>query len=232
MTENQKRSSAWQCTAWLLAAVLLGGACSTLAAAQQPGTLSPAIAKAQRAHAEEAEEKEAQQPPAKPGVESVRVHGHWIIDVRDKDGKLVEHRDFQNSLLDTGNELLTSLLTGGFSAAYPFIALSGSGLSTLIMVPDPVDCAYTHISSPDCGSDLQMSAGASGLTFTADAATSANVNVDAVTTAVYRCPLSSPASCSLMGNRAALGLTQATLGTPLKLSVGQSIHVQVALTFN
>jgi hypothetical protein len=77
---------------------------------QQTGgsqTAAPAAAKAAATHVEEEEAT----GPQKPG-HGITVHGHWIIDVHDKDGKLVEHRDFHNSLYDVGGGILLRLLDG------------------------------------------------------------------------------------------------------------------------
>src|SRR6185312_9859994 len=49
----------------------------------------------------------------KPGQEGIKVHGHWVMDLKDKDGKVIEHRDFQNSLdRNNGTNLIIDLLTG------------------------------------------------------------------------------------------------------------------------
>jgi len=37
--------------------------------------------------------------------EGIKVHGHWIIDVRNPDGTLAEHRDFENSLVGSNDVL-------------------------------------------------------------------------------------------------------------------------------
>jgi len=64
--------------------------------------------------------------PGKLGGEGVTIHGHWVIDVRNPDGTLVEHRDFENSLvtvgaLVSGDQLLAGLLTGNLSVGDPAI---------------------------------------------------------------------------------------------------------------
>lgn len=76
---------------------------NTAAAKATPVTAKPATA-----HAEE----EGPAAPQKPGHEGITVHGHWVMDVHDKDGKLVEHRDFYNSLYDNGGGILLRLLDG------------------------------------------------------------------------------------------------------------------------
>ncbi|SNS72501.1 hypothetical protein SAMN05421770_10277 [Granulicella rosea] len=72
-----------------------------------------------------AEENETSQP-AKPGQEGIRVHGHWIVDVKNPDGALVQHHDFQNALLSTGSQMLAGLLGSEFVPANWAILLNGT----------------------------------------------------------------------------------------------------------
>src|SRR5215467_3802180 len=51
---------------------------------------------------------------ASPG-DAIDVHGHWIIDVRNPDGTLASHHDFQNALLPSGQQLLSYLISKGSS---------------------------------------------------------------------------------------------------------------------
>jgi hypothetical protein len=44
-------------------------------------------------------------------AEGIKVHGHWIIDVRNPDGTLASHRDFENSLVPSGAALLVGSLS-------------------------------------------------------------------------------------------------------------------------
>jgi hypothetical protein len=41
--------------------------------------------------------------------EGIKVHGHWTIEVRDPDGKLVLHREFENSLEPGGADALVNV---------------------------------------------------------------------------------------------------------------------------
>ncbi len=54
----------------------------------------------------------AQERPQSSAKGGITVHGHWIMDVKDADGKIVEHRDFQNSLTPNGSMTLALALTG------------------------------------------------------------------------------------------------------------------------
>jgi hypothetical protein len=79
------------------------------AASPAAGTVQAAKSPARPASAEEVN---TLANPAKPGGEGVKVHGHWVIDVRNPDGALVQHREFENSLQQTGAGFLVGLLSG------------------------------------------------------------------------------------------------------------------------
>ena len=82
----------------------------------QASATSPAVPAA--APAKAAPSAQAAQPaaPAKrqPGGthESIKVHGHWMIEVRSPDGKLVSHTEFENALQSGGQQALAALLWG------------------------------------------------------------------------------------------------------------------------
>jgi hypothetical protein len=44
--------------------------------------------------------------------QGLTVHGHWVINVRNADGSLAQHREFENSLQLTGQGALVGLLSG------------------------------------------------------------------------------------------------------------------------
>jgi hypothetical protein len=80
---------------------------------------------AQQSAGQAATEEKAATAPAKPGGEGIKVHGHWIIDVRNPDGSLAQHRDFENSLQD-GGQFLTGLVSGYSVLAGYYIVLVGN----------------------------------------------------------------------------------------------------------
>jgi hypothetical protein len=52
--------------------------------------------------------------------EGIKVHGHWMIEVREPGGKLISHTEFENSLFGPGGAailpmLFTATETGGFA---------------------------------------------------------------------------------------------------------------------
>jgi hypothetical protein len=62
-----------------------------------------------------------------PRTSSVKVHGHWTIDVRNADGTLIEHREFQNALVGDGAGILARLLARTERAGRWAVVLSGVG---------------------------------------------------------------------------------------------------------
>jgi len=112
----QGQSHSLRTFAWAFTLLLLAVCTAQLGFAQQgapagAGATSPAEATAPPATAME----EPSTAPAKAGTEGIKVHGHWIINVKNPDGTLVEHREFDNSLQNNGGAALVGLLSGYFT---------------------------------------------------------------------------------------------------------------------
>ncbi len=75
------------------------------------------------------EQKSAKSKSSGGQSEGIKVHGHWSIDIRNPDGSLASHVEFENSLVDNG-ELLTSLLNGGAAPSAYSIIVQGTVGST------------------------------------------------------------------------------------------------------
>lgn len=58
--------------------------------------------------------------------EGIQVHGHWTIDVRNPDGKLASHTEFENSLQASGANTLTGLLSGQYVSGGFVVGISTS----------------------------------------------------------------------------------------------------------
>lgn len=80
----------------LIASMLLGGLPSMRA--QQNGSTE--------------REKSAKAKSSGGQQEGIKVHGHWSIDIRNPNGSLASHFEFENAMVD-GGSLLTGLLNGG-----------------------------------------------------------------------------------------------------------------------
>jgi len=94
--------------------------------ASAPAAPSAAPAASSPAAKPAGEEQEAA-APKKPGSEGIKVHGHWVLQVKNPDGSLGERREFDNSLASgngiSGSQLLVGLLAGKLTAGGLGIAL-------------------------------------------------------------------------------------------------------------
>lgn len=92
--------------------------CASWARSQGTAKSAPAARSALASKAApQAKQVAATKPPAKGLNTGITVHGWWKIDVRNPDGKLVAHREFENGLFGgngDGASLLTSLLARQF----------------------------------------------------------------------------------------------------------------------
>jgi hypothetical protein len=98
---------------------------SKTAAQQSPVKVSPsAPAKADSVESETPARQSAAEETAAGGGphEGIKVHGHWTIEVRNPDGKVVSHREFENALFPS--PALASLLARQVAAGFWTIALS------------------------------------------------------------------------------------------------------------
>jgi hypothetical protein len=73
---------------------------------------------------------------SKPESEGIKIHGHWVLEVKNPDGKLVERREFNNALVTGGSQLsgdqvLAALLSGNAAPGGMAIAfISGPTTTT------------------------------------------------------------------------------------------------------
>ena len=56
-------------------------------------------------------------------MEGLQVHGHWVIDVKDPDGKLASHKEFENALSSSAQGILVGMITGQFVPGDLMIAM-------------------------------------------------------------------------------------------------------------
>jgi hypothetical protein len=66
----------------------------------------------------------AQKSLAKGSREGIKVHGHWAIEVRNPDGSVVTHREFENALGLSGGSSLVAVLSRGGSVGFWKIQLN------------------------------------------------------------------------------------------------------------
>jgi hypothetical protein len=122
-------------------------ASEALAAAQPTVLLPPAISASGAASVQAAAESQFDpQPQTGPAREdthgSIKVHGHWLVDVLNADGSVADHRDYQNSLYpEQGENALLYLLTGQVvPSAFGAFLENGFGVEFTVF---PYNTTYT-----------------------------------------------------------------------------------------
>jgi len=75
--------------------------------------LLPGVEQARPAPAAKSAGEDESAKPGKPG-EGIKVHGHWTVEVKNPDGSLAQHVEFENSLVGggAGDMILAQLLSG------------------------------------------------------------------------------------------------------------------------
>jgi hypothetical protein len=175
---------------------------------------------------------------ARPGQEGIKVHGHWIIEVRNPDGKLVTHREFENALVTSGGTLLSQVLARSASVGFWAVGLGGSP-QPCGTTGQPANCFIGDTASgmgsyPSAGifntlSISSTSAGTMVMTGTATAGNTASIN--SVQTSNNPCPsTSAPATACLNGTLDYF--TSATVSPAINVVAGQTIAVTVTISFS
>lgn len=155
LQQTEQSNQGWKHFGPLTAAVVLLVAGGSLFA-QQSATAKPA---AQPAVARAEQEREAE-PTGNQKGEGIRVHGHWVLQVKNADGTFGERREFDNSLVTTnssvggapvstaGSAMLTAILTGTITVNPPAIGFVQTSQPPLSGDPSTY-CAYPNNSSTD-----------------------------------------------------------------------------------
>ena len=179
--------------------------------------------------------------PAGAPSEGVQVHGHWTIDVRNPDGSLVNHQEFENSLDETGGNItLARVLSGNMTAGQWRIWLQGSPSAFRNENGQPAQ--YGSIEAPCPGSpstwynhflNLTKQGWADGsITLNGSAIAQADGLIAVVGTRLDLCPNSVPPSlCNCIQATEYGAFTLASV-VPTSLLEGQQVSVEVTLSFN
>jgi hypothetical protein len=202
-----------------------------------PGISSPACkAEVLTIDPNEAEESdsEARAQPSGARQEGIKVHGHWIIDVRNSDGTLATHREFENSLVPTGatalvNSLASTSVAGLWAVQINGALCGGSQYTQLYESAEPSSgpCSYKTltVSAPRSGpynGNLVLSG-----SFTSSASGVASI----ATTSLAVCPAGVlPARCNIT-NAPSVSLFTSARFAATTVSSGQFVQVTVLISF-
>jgi hypothetical protein len=75
--------------------------------------------------------------------QGVKLHGHWVIDVRNPDGTLTQHREFENSLQSSAQGFLIGLM-GGYLVPGDFMLVIGASSGTSACTATYQYCGIVH----------------------------------------------------------------------------------------
>jgi hypothetical protein len=173
---------------------------------------------------------------------SIKVSGYWKIDVRNTDGSLASHTEFENSLAFTGGDLLAEVLAGRLAIGTLFVELDGSqhpcGNQPCWIIPNnPLLLGPgSPFNSPNVFPKLNVTAQqiAPPSLLLNGLATTDGGTINVVRTRVILACRAAPAPCDIPGGFSLpIGeLTEFTLATPINVTTGQVVNVSVTLSFS
>lgn len=172
--------------------------------------------------------------------EGIKVHGHWTIEVRNPDGTVVTHREFENSLVPTGATQLSSILAGQRTPGTWSIRLIGNTVEPCLTTAGTgVDCdiyepAFGATGGPNLFNTLNVSTGAAGsLILSGTAVAGQTGEIDAVQSFEYYCAATvPPASCLSNGIVGNSFFTSAGISPIVNVTIGQTVAVTVSISFS
>jgi hypothetical protein len=193
--------------------------------------------------------------------QGLQVHGHWIIDVKNPDGTVAQHRDFENQLQTPGAAYLIGLMAGYIVPNDYAVFLSSSTTQGPCTIPSggQVGCVLVHslttapavflCQNTFCASGLTYNysltyATSSSFTMAGSFTASRAGNIDYVGTWAGGCPSDprsatslsniTPVTCSTTpgtANSGAVSLTAANI-TPVSVVASQIVQVTVVITIS
>jgi len=210
----------------LLSALVTG--CATMTV-PEPGSSAPAMT-AQVAKA-----------AASGPQEGIKVHGNWVIEVKNPDGTLADRREFKNALITDGKNSLIQFLGRQNSVGLWLITLEGTPHPCLITLFGPnTPCrvleSASNFTANHVFKTLTVSVSGNNIVLDGTATAQANSAINSVTTLVDRCDSTIPPStpCEIFPwafTGTMLSPTSSPLG-PIPVSPGQQIQVTVTISFS
>ena len=181
----------------------------------------------------------AQEPAPGAPREGIKVHGHWTIEVREPDGRLVSHREFENALVDQGQGLLAELLGRGVSNPIWLVRLDHVPLDNPDLQPcdqnqvggRPDACYITEPTSDpilerNVFKNLQLGVlSHTTLQLTGSATAFRSTSIGRVSSRVVAIQLP-------IGQQTSFYFTAKDLATPVPVAAGQIIQVTVLFSFS
>lgn len=178
--------------------------------------------------------------------EGIKVHGHWIIEVKNPDGTRAQYREFDNALLPQGGEALSNILAAQLVPSTWFVWV-GSDVSTThpcTLVAASVPCASTTpigaqgavatayfptltTAAPTTGPN----AGKLVLSGSVTSTYAQPSNIGYVQTRIRMCPASQLAGAACPGSLEKF-FSQAAVSPAIPIVPGQIIQITVIFSFS
>ena len=158
---------------------------------------------------------------------SIVVHGHWTIVVRNRAGRIVSRRSFENEYLPSAG-LLPAVLGRHYSVGAWEVIVNGSACSCGIE-----ESGAQYLPGRVVSTNLKVSDSGESLVLKGDVSSTGAGAITLVTTTNYLCAAAVPPSmpdCSWVASR---GFTAKSLSSPVTVTAaGQDIAVTVTFTFS
>jgi len=169
--------------------------------------------------------------------EGIQVHGHWTIEVRNPDGSLVTHREFENSL-QQGALALGGILGRQNSPGFWGINLSTSAdcagsSSQPILVCTIIEPTPNFASVTGRSTNLVTTVSNNGLILSGSITVLLALQITAVQSLLTLCPATTPSpTCAASPGVTGNAFTFTNLATPIAVATGQTVQATVAISFS
>jgi hypothetical protein len=218
---------------------------------KQSSAVAAAKAQSQEVKAEASESTAAEEKPSSDAShQGIKVHGHWTIEVRNPDGSLATHREFENSY-DSTTTLLPSILSRTNSVGFWQVVLTTTSALSGQAGPQPpcgpsggASCTLEETqwpASPDAFffNTLTVTQSSRTIILSGNVTAPNTGAINYVSTQNYPCPNTtapSPVPCFSAGSGTpASNFTAFTFPSnmpPVNVSAGQTVQVNVTITFS
>lgn len=229
-TRKFRKSAFASALAWMLACAPQAVQAQTRSQAQKPKPGSNAAAGSATSAARQGGEKSS---GAGGPHEGIKVHGHWSIDIRNPDGTLVKHNEFENALQDDGKSFLARTLArsspvGTWDVQLIAGAAIAAGCVNGQQLSQAVACVIGEAGSANASTNLTVGTGNLPL----QPGQRRAVQTTVLTGTTQAVSTSGFTITGVLTTTTGFIFSQATLPTPITVSPGQIIQVTVTFSFS
>jgi hypothetical protein len=180
--------------------------------------------------------------------EGIKVHGHWTIEVRNPDGTVVTHREFENSLAPSGGANLVAVLSRANSVGFWTISLQDlnsfgpcsntinlKGIDCEIIEPGWAAASGGTLSYQFATLTVSSTGGSTGpsqLVLSGTATASVSDSIVSVLTLLNVCAATVAASNTCANTSRLVFTNFALTNNPVNVTPGQTIAATVTISFS